>query len=76
MTKERGKDGRKNRRNNFNNYISGFVFVYVSIIPNDGTKTKIDGTTHKNCYYDDEGREFCVDEYTTNEPDIDPYVRW
>lgn len=54
------------------------LIVYVSIIPDDGNGTKNDknGTTYETCYYNDEGEEFCVEEYIPEEPDIDPYVRW
>ena len=33
-------------------------------------------TPDKKCYYDDDGEEFCVDEYIPPERDDEPYIRW
>ena len=59
-------------------YIVAIIVVAVIIF---GCLTAEPGSTdeveyHKNCYYDDDGEEFCVDEYIPPERDDEPYIRW
>lgn len=59
-------------------YIVAIIVVAVIIF---GCLTAESGSTdeikyHKNCYYDDDGEEFCVDEYIPPERDDEPYIRW
>lgn len=41
-----------------------------------GSSSSNKGTYRTNCYYNDEGEEFCVKEYNPPERDNDPYVRY
>lgn len=59
-------------------YIVAIIVVAVIIF---GCLTAEPGSTDeikydKNCYYDDDGEEFCVDEYIPPERDDEPYIRW
>lgn len=55
------------------------IIVVASII--FGCLTAEPGSTDEvkyntKCYYDDDGEEFCVDEYIPPERDDEPYIRW
>lgn len=52
--------------------VAAIIFGCLTAEPGSTDEVKY----HKNCYYDDDGEEFCVDEYTPPERDDEPYIRW
>ena len=52
--------------------VAAIIFGCLTIEPGSTDEVKY----HKNCYYDDDGEEFCVDEYIPPERDDEPYIRW
>ncbi len=52
--------------------VAAIIFGCLTAEPGSTDEVKY----HKNCYYDDDGEEFCVDEYIPPERDDEPYIRW
>lgn len=52
--------------------VAAIIFGCLTVEP--GSTDEV--TYHKKCYYDDDGEEFCVDEYIPPERDDEPYIRW
>lgn len=55
--------------------VAAIIFACLTVEPGESGSTdeiKYD----KKCYYNDDGEEFCVDEYIPPERDDEPYIRW
>lgn len=55
--------------------VAAIIFACLTVEPGEPGSTD-EVKYHKNCYYDDDGEEFCVDEYIPPERDDEPYIRW
>lgn len=55
--------------------VAAMIFACLTAEPEESSSTD-EVKYHKNCYYGDDGEEFCVDEYIPPERDDEPYIRW
>ena len=57
--------------------IVGAAIIFGCLTAEPGESGSTDEIKYdKKCYYDDDGEEFCVDEYIPPERYDEPYIRW
>ncbi len=55
--------------------VASIIFACLTAEPGESGSTD-EVKYNTKCYYDDDGEEFCADEYIPPERDDEPYIRW